>query len=190
MGGGRADARACQDSPVRKTLAFALILPALALPFAGCSDGRKIATPPACLSDSSTWVTALAAAPDQVRISEATPISECLVKDQVAAQQQEVGKTAVEAATRLAAFYKGAGKTGKQTDTGTKVSGGSASSEQAALMAGYLVGALQKGAGETDGIHATLVNRVEAAASNGLDGADQQVQGAYQKGHQAGLDSG
>ncbi len=175
---------------MRRTLAFALILPAIVLPFTGCSDGRKIATPPACLSDAATWVTALSDAPNQVRISGATPISECLVKEQAAAQHEEVGKTAVEVATQLAAFYKGAGKDKKQTGSGEKVNQGSASSEQAAIMAGYLVGAIEKGADETEGIHATLVDRVEAAATNGLAGADQQIQGAYQQGHEAGLQSG
>ena len=82
------------------------------------------------------------------------------------------------------------GKDKKQTGSGEKVNQGSASSEQAAIMAGYLVGAIEKGADETEGIHATLVDRVEAAATNGLAGADQQIQDAYQQGHEAGLQSG
>ena len=176
---------ACQDWTVRRTLVIGLILPALALPFTGCSDGRKVATPPACLAASSTWVTALSSAPDQVLIQEVTPISNCLTKGQSAAKQQEVGKTAVETATQLGAFYKTADK----TETGKKQAG-SGSAEQAALMAGYLVGAIEKGAEETEGIHATLADRVEAAATNGLGGASQQIQGAYQKGHEAGLKNG
>jgi hypothetical protein len=162
-----------------------LILPALGLLFSGCSDGRKVATPPACLSASSTWVTALSSAPDQVLLQEVTPISDCLTKGQSAAKQQEVGKTVVETATQLGAFYKVANKTGAG-----KNQAGSDSAEQAALMAGYLVGAIQKGAEETEGIHATLTDRVETAATNGLDGASQQIQGAYQKGHEAGLEKG
>ena len=168
---------------MRRTLAFALILPARVITFAGCSDGRKVATPPACLSAEATWVTALSDAPDQVLLEQVTPISECLPENQSASQHEEVGKTAVETATQLAAFYKA-------DDSGKKVQPGTASSAQAALMAGYLVGALSKGAEDTEGIHATLINRVKAAATNGLDKASQEVQGAYQKGHQAGLESG
>ena len=57
-------------------------------------------------------------------------------------------------------------------------------------MAGYLVGAIEKGAEDTEGIHAALVDRVEAAATNGLEGANQQIQGAYQKGYAAGQAKG
>lgn len=163
---------------MRKSLALALVLPVVALAFVGCSDGRKVSTPPACLTVASTWVTALADAPERVLLDGTTPISLCLPKDQSAAQHEEVGKTAVATATQLSAFYKGSGKAA------------SSSARQAALMAGYLVGALDKAAESTEGIHATLVDRVESAATNGLDGAGQEMQGEYQRGHEAGLKNG
>ena len=165
---------------MRRSLAFALVLPAVALAFTGCTDGRKISTPPACLTAASSWVTALADAPDEVLLDGNTQISTCLPKDQSVAQHEEVGKTAVTAATQLSAFYK-SGKVGGKV---------SSSARQAALMAGYLVGAVSKGAASTEGIHQTLVDRVEAAATNGLDGAGQELQGEYQRGHEAGLKNG
>jgi hypothetical protein len=161
---------------------LAIVLPTLALAFYGCSDGRKVSTPPACLTAEATWVTALADAPQQVLLDGNTPISSCLPKYQSAAQHEEVGKSAVASATQLAVFYKDGGK-GKNASP-------SASARQAALMAGYLVGALAKGAEETEGVHETLVNRVEAAATNGLEDAGQELQGAYQQGHEAGLKNG
>lgn len=167
---------------MRKPLALALVITLTALAVTGCSDGRKIETPPACLGASSTWVTALSAAPDQVLLAKSTPISECIPQDQGAAQLEEVGKIAVETATQFSAFYKGGEGGSGQT--------GSESSVQAALMAGYLVGALEKGAESSEGIHAALVTRVKSAATNGLEAAGQQVQGAFQKGHEAGRETG
>ena len=57
----------------------------------------------------------------------------------------------------------------------------------ATIRAGYLVGALKKGAEGTDGIHATLVQRVEAAATNNLDEAQRAE---YERGLEAGSDEG
>jgi predicted small lipoprotein YifL len=167
---------------VRRSLAIALVLPALALPFAGCGEKGMAPTPPACITSSGVWLTALADAPKDVALDQSTPISDCLPKDQTAAQQEEVGRTAVEVATQLSRFMKTGAGPGGQADY--------ESSAEAAVMAGYLVGAVQKAAKETEGIHATLVQRIESAATNSLDGASQKLQGAYQRGHEAGLESG
>ncbi len=160
---------------MRRTLAFALVVPALLLPLAGCGSEGKVPTPPPCLAAPAAWTGALKSAPDQVLLHRVTPISLCLPKDQSPAQQEEVGRVAVEVATRLSAKSK---------------SGSASAGASSALMAGYLVGALEKGADETEGIHSTLVDRVEAAATNGLDGRDQEIQAAYQRGYEAGLKSG
>jgi len=61
---------------------------------------------------------------------------------------------------------------------------------EAATRAGYLVGALERGAAETGGIHAALVDRVESAATNGLEERPAAVREAYEAGRQAGLESG
>lgn len=166
---------------MRKTLALLLLVPVLAVPFVGCSDGRKIPTPAACQTAPEFWLTALADAPDQVLIDGATPISECLPPDQAAAHQEEVGKTAVDAATTLAASYK------RNTGQGVE---STPTADEAALMAGYLVGALEKAAEETEGIHATLVQRVEAAATNGLDQAGEPARDEYRTGYEAGRQDG
>ncbi len=164
---------------MRKSLSLALILPALAILYAGCGSGAKLPTPPACQSTPEIWLTALADAPDQVLIEGDAPISTCLPSDQSAAQQEEIGRTAVEVGTRLSAFTKADGDEGDFE-----------SSIEAALMAGYLVGALEKGAGETEGIHSTLVDRVKSAATNGLDGASPKIRATYNTGYEAGLDKG
>lgn len=164
---------------MRKSLAICLLLPAFAIAFAGCSSGKMLPTPAACQTTPEIWLGALADAPDQVLLEQSTPISECLPEDQSAAQQEEVGRTALDVATTLSASIK-------KTPEGGEFK----TADQSALMAGYLVGALEKGANETDGIHDTLIDRIENAATNGLDGASQEVQGAYQAGYQAGLEKG
>lgn len=166
---------------MRKTLALLLLIPVLAVPFVGCTDGRKIPTPAACHTAPEFWLTALAEAPDQVLLDESTPISDCLPPDQAAGPQEEVGKTAVDVATTLAASVKG---NSKSTTADSPTAG------QAALMAGYLVGALEKAAKETKGIHATLLQRVEAAATNGLEQAGPAVRNEYRTGYEAGLKDG
>ncbi len=163
---------------MRKTLATALILPVLAVPFFGCGDKVAVPTPPSCLTAPTVWLTALASAPDQVALEKVTPISDCLPENQSAAQQQEVGHTVVEVASILARASAGG------------VKGEASVGGQAALEAGYLVGALEKAARGSGGIHATLVERVKAAATNGLDEAGPALQAAYREGHKAGLESG
>lgn len=163
---------------MRKAFTLTLVLPALAVFFAGCGAGGSVPTPPACVTSPGIWLTALAEAPDQVLIEDATPIADCLPADQAAAHQEEVGRTVVEVATILARGAKG------------ELAGEAPTGARAAVAAGYLVGALEKAAGESQGIHASLVDRVKSAATNGLDGTGQQVQAAYGVGYEAGLESG
>jgi hypothetical protein len=61
---------------------------------------------------------------------------------------------------------------------------------KAAIDAGFLVGAIEKGAEDSEGIHATLVERVRAAATNGLSRASEQVRAHYEAGLEAGRDVG
>lgn len=163
---------------MRRSLAFVLILPALVLPFAGCGEEEDNSTPIACLGKPGVWLTALTSAPDQVKLEDSTPISECLPPDQSPGQQATVGGTAVEVASILSAAING------------QVTGESSTGDQAAIEAGYLVGALEQAAEGTQGINATLIDRVEAAATNNLGSQQQERQGAYQQGYEAGLESG
>lgn len=144
----------------------------------GCSQKDPPATPVACLEDEQRWLRALAEAPGPVMIEGTTRLSACLPPDQEAARQEEVGLIAVSAAVALAR-----GARGEADPAGP-------AGARAALEAGYLVGALEKGADRTQGIHATLVNRVESAATNGLGDAAPEVRAAYGRGHEAGLESG
>lgn len=158
---------------MRRALLSILILPALALGFAGCGgDDEPVSTPVACLGEPETWLTALAEAPGEVKLAGETPISDCLPADQPAGAQTNVGQTAVEVATTLSARM-------------SKPTAGDAP----AIQAGYLVGAVERASKESEGINATLLDRVEAAATNGL-GRGQELQGSYQQGYEAGRESG
>ena len=56
--------------------------------------------------------------------------------------------------------------------------------KEAAIRAGYLVGALERGAEDTGGIHAILLDRIRSAATNGLTGP---AETHFEIGYQAGL---
>jgi hypothetical protein len=97
------------------------------------------------VAGSETYISALAAAPGQVKLTGQTLISDCLTEEQAAGPIAQVGAAMIEAATAL----NGKARNGDDT---------------AALQAGYLVGAAERGASQTAGIHAELVRRLNAAA--------------------------
>ena len=115
-----------------------------ALSACGSSDPPE--TPAACLSAPSVYLQALEAAPGEVRLDGATPISSCVVADQASGALQTVGKSVVDAATTLNAEIRRSGNT------------------EAIVQLGYLVGAVQEGASGTGGVHADLVLRLDSAA--------------------------
>lgn len=119
---------------------------AASLALGACSDGGGDATPAACLAPSGDYVEALEAAPDEVLLEGETPIGECLVSGQSPADLAEVGESMIGAATELNAAAR-------------RDPGGDDT-----VRLGYLVGAVQRGAAETGGIHADLVRRLDAAA--------------------------
>lgn len=121
-------------------LGAALVLAAL-----GCGDTGE-ATPVACLEGADTYMGALDDAPGAVRLSGEVPISDCLAENQPGGQLATVGMAMVSAATRLNAEARAQ-------------PGGTAN-----LELGYLLGAAQRGAEGTSGIHAELVRRLAAAA--------------------------
>ncbi|MGA7434953.1 MAG: hypothetical protein WBW44_04955, partial [Solirubrobacterales bacterium] len=61
---------------------------------------------------------------------------------------------------------------------------------KAAIDGGFLVGAMEKGGEGSEGIHATLIERVRNAVTNGLDGASSAKKGHYEAGLEAGRDIG
>jgi hypothetical protein len=130
---------------------IALVLACLLLALAGCG-GRDDSTPSACLEGAKTYLAALAGAPGEVKLAGETPISACLTENQQAGDLARVGETLVEAATELNAEAR--------ADPG----GG------ANLQLGYLLGAAQRGADATQGIHTDLIRRLSVAARYSPEG--------------------
>lgn len=124
-------------------LPLAVILGVVAI--AGCG-GTSDATPVACLDGSGAYVGALGDAPGEVRLSGEVTISDCLAENQEGGGLATVGTAMVEAATELNAEARAN-------------PGGAAN-----LRLGYLLGAAQRGADGTGGIHAELIRRLAAAA--------------------------
>lgn len=157
------------------------LLPALVF-LAGCGQGSSD-TPVACVEGPEVWSEALGSAPGTVRIQGEALISECLPENQDAGRQATVGEYALRVATGLARAERTGGKAlASDPKSLTPV--------EAASRAGYLVGALERGASETGGIHAALVDRVESAATNGLEDQPAAVREAFAAGRTAGLESG
>lgn len=135
----------------------------------GCGS-QDDSTPVACLEGPNTYVAALRAAPGEVKLGGETSISECLAPNQQPGDLANVGSTLVEVATRLNAQAR-------------EEPGG-----PAALRLGYLIGAAQKGAGETEGIHSDLIRRLTVAARFAPDVGPLSVRfrAAYAEGFDAG----
>jgi hypothetical protein len=175
--GGQGD---CQDDPVRlssshrprRAAAAWLAVPLLAAAVSGCGETDP-GTPAACLNGPAAYRQALAEAPGPVRLEGGVAISECLPRNQGAGPQEVVGRSLLATAAGLAE---------------RRADGDHA--EAAALKAGYLVGAVRRGAEDSEGIHATLANRVSTSASNGLDGESARVRESYDRGLTAGLEDG
>jgi hypothetical protein len=149
-----------------------VILAPLAL-LAACSSSEE-ETPAACLGSSGAYLEALKGAPAEVRLDDGTPISGCLVTDQDPADLGQVGEAVVEAATELNAAAR--------RDPGGEDT----------VRLGYLVGAVQRGASDTDGIHADLVRRLDAAArfAEGGDPLPVSFERAFGRGYAAGQEAG
>lgn len=128
---------------IRAAIALACLLAALSA--AGCGGRDEPSTPTACLQGKAVYMKALTKAPGQVRLEGTTPISECLVENQPGGDLATVGEAMVE--TAIALNYRARG-----------------GSTAAALQVGYLVGAAQRGASDTEGIHAELIRRLTVAA--------------------------
>jgi hypothetical protein len=126
-------------------LPAAPILCLLALAIAGCG-GQDDETPVACLDGAGAYVGALAKAPGEAKLSGEVPISDCLAENQQGGDLATVGAAMVETATRL--------NSEARSDPGG----------QANLELGYLLGAAQRAAERTSGIHSELVRRLSFAA--------------------------
>jgi|SRR5215213_3052972 len=151
-----------------------IVLACLATLLVGCGGGRDTDTPVACLEGASAYVRALAKAPGAVRLNGETPIEDCLTEGQGGGELAGVGEAMVSTATSLNAEAR--------QDPGGKAN----------LELGYLIGAAERGAEKTEGIHADLIRRLVVAARFAPDAQplSPAFLATYKEGFDAGRDGG
>ena len=149
--------------------ALSLCALALVLIAVGCGQPSDT-TPVACLEGEGAYLKALEAAPGEVQLGGETLISECLAENQKAGDLATVGTALVGAATKLNAEARAE-------------PGGDAN-----LELGYLLGAAERGASQTDGIHAELIRRLTAAARYSPD--NRPPSAAFLRVYREGFDAG
>jgi hypothetical protein len=152
----------------------AIVLLALTALLAGGCGKQDNSTPVACLKGANAYVRALESAPGKVRLDGETPISDCLAENQEAGDLASVGEALVEAATRLNAEARAQ-------------PGGDANIEL-----GYLLGAVERGAAETEGIHTDLLRRLGVAArfAPGTEPLAPEFLSTFRRGFDAGRERG
>jgi hypothetical protein len=146
-----------------------LVLVALALVAFGCGEPSD-STPVVCLEGSGAYLAALRDAPGMVELHGGVPISECLAENQKAGDLATVGTALVKVATEL--------------NSEARADPGGAGNVQL----GYLLGAVQRGADRTDGIHAELLRRLAVAARYSPDNRPPPT--AFTRAYQEGFDAG
>jgi hypothetical protein len=158
---------------MRVPIFVALAAVGLACLAGGCGK-RDDSTPVACLEGPGAYVKALAGAPGEVRLDDRTSISDCLTENQQGGDLATVGLALVEAATELNAEARAE-------------PGGEAN-----LQLGYLIGAAQRGADSSEGIHADLLRRLSVAAryAPGRQPLSPAFLTTYRQGYDAGHTSG
>jgi hypothetical protein len=149
-------------------LAVSLVA-ALALLALGCGS-QSDSTPVACLEGAPAYEKALQGAPGEVLLRGETPISDCLASNQKAGDLAQVGEAMVETATSLSSQAR-------------KEDGG-----EAAVRLGYLIGAAERGAESSEGIHADLVRRLTVAARYAPD--KEPLSPAFMRSYEAGYAAG
>jgi len=156
---------------VRVFAATAFLL-ALAL-LSGCGSSDD-STPVACLEGAEAYQQALGAAPAEVLLGDETLISECLTRNQSSGDLTRVGEALIETATELNAEARAEPES------------------DAALQLGYLLGAAQRGAEESEGIHSDLVRRLVVAAryAPGKQPLPPAFRREYRSGYAAGQSNG
>lgn len=149
---------------------FATVFAVVVALVGGCGGQNDDSTPVACLGGTSAYLNALRAAPQAVKLGGETPISECLAENQQAGDLATVGEAMVEAATRL------------NSEARAQPGG------DATLELGYLLGAVERGAEKTEGIHADLVRRLTVAAR--FAPADDPLPPGFLSTYREGFDAG
>jgi hypothetical protein len=154
---------------MRAALASLLAGLALGAGLAACGE-VKDDTPVVCLESASHYLAALEAAPGRVELRGGVPLSGCLVENQDAGNLAGVGEAMLGAATKLNAEA--------QANPGG----------DANLELGYLLGAAQRGADDTEGIHAELIRRLTAAARYSPD--NRPLPAEFTRTYRKGFDAG
>ena len=144
------------------------------LVLAGCGADDPPETPAACLGSPSEYLTALDDAPGQVLLGASTPIGACVVADQEPGTLATVGRSLVDAATKLNAEAR-------RDPAG-----------DAALKLGYLTGAVDESAESTGGIHEDLRLRLASAArfTPGGEALPASFERGFAEGYSAGRADG
>jgi hypothetical protein len=158
---------------MRFAVAAAALFACLAFAGVGCGS-QDDSTPVACLEGASAYEKALRDAPDEVLLQGETPISDCLASNQQAGDLARVGEAMVETATALSAQAR-------EEDGG-----------DAGVQLGYLIGAAERGAETSEGIHADLVRRLTVAAryAPGKESLSPAFMRSYEAGYAAGRKDG
>lgn len=149
---------------------YPIALLILVVVFAAGCGGADNGTPVACLEGTPTYLAALEDAPGEVRLDGEVPISDCLPPGQAGGDLSEVGTAMLAAATEL--------------NADVRVQPGGASN----LQLGYLLGAAQRGAEGSEGIHAELLRRLSAAAHYSPD--NQPLSARFLRTYREGFDAG
>jgi hypothetical protein len=142
---------------------------AIGIVWGGCG-GTDDSTPVACLEGAPVYLQALEDAPADVRLEGEVPISDCLPTGQAGGGLAEVGTAMLAAATELNAE--------------ARARPGGASN----LQLGYLLGAAQRGAEGSEGIHAELIRRLSAAARYSPD--NRPLPARFLRTYREGFDAG
>ncbi|HXS34051.1 MAG TPA: hypothetical protein VN758_09810 [Solirubrobacterales bacterium] len=148
---------------------IAILVTGLLLAVVGCGKPSD-STPVACLEGTGAYLKALAKAPGVVKLRGEALISECLAENQQAGDLATVGTTMVTAAIRLNAEAR------------------SEPGNDANLQLGYLLGAAERGADSTNGIHADLIRRLAAAARYSPD--NRPLPAVFLSTYREGFDAG
>jgi hypothetical protein len=153
-----------------RVIAVFLFAGLVSLAVSGCGGDADDSTPVACLKGTTGIEKALAEAPGEVLIGGETPISACLTRNQKGGDLAEVGEMLLDAVTHI--------------NSKARVEPGG----QANLMLGYLMGAVERGAEESEGIHSDLVRRLTVAARYAP--GDQPLSGRFLATYKRGFDAG
>src|SRR3954470_4802957 len=154
---------------MRTRIGIALWALAVLAILAGCGSTDS-STPVACLEGEGVYLKALDDAPGEVKLGGETLIGECLAENQKAGELATVGTALVGVATKLNVEARAE-------------PGGNAN-----LQLGYLLGAAERGASQTEGIHAELIRRLTAAARYSPD--NRPPPAAFLRAYREGFDAG